>query len=61
MTVKEFYEIVKARSAENCQLTFDYICDDDDYDCEGIVEQTDLHIVAGEVCISISKFISDIK
>ena len=56
MTVKELYEIAKARGEENTSLTFSYSCNDDWYDYEGDVKQTDVHITKGEVCIAISNY-----
>lgn len=54
MTVKDLYEMAKAKGMENAHLTLDYQCDDDWYDyCNDINESDVLFLGNDEICITI--------
>ena len=59
MTVKELYEMAKAKGLENAPLTIDYQCDDDWYNYSGNIHEGDVLFMgddghhAKEICIAI--------
>ena len=59
MTVRDLYEMAKAKGLENAPLTIDYQCSDDWYSYSDVVHREEVQFIgndghhAKEVCITI--------
>ena len=53
-TIEKLYQIAKARGYEDKPLEIEYICDDDWYDYENPLRQTDVVFVDDKAKISIN-------